>query len=135
MGDWAWASAKIVGYRFGVDEDALNFRADELETVFELGDDDVHVVQIHAIGQGAVAGNSGVLGAVTDDDVVHVDDFMQLGGGAEQAQFDAVVGFNAGHFDGGWLTLDVGEDGVDLRDGAEDLGFERGDEIVGGRAG
>ena len=55
---------------------------------------------------------------------------------AAEADFELAVAFErGGALDGGGFAFDVGEDGGDLGDLAAHLGFELGDEVVGGAEG
>jgi hypothetical protein len=67
-----------------------------------------------------------------DDDVVDVEDLGEAFGGVAEVRLDLAVAFDAyGQLDGRGLALDVGEDGVDLRDLVADLVLDAADEVVG----
>src|SRR5277367_2490781 len=141
VGGWETLGlAAIVGGGFGVDEEAVDLRAVELEGVFELGDDLVDAGHGEIVRQSAMAVDLDTVGAVVvgagDEDLVDVENLGEGGGDAAEADFElAVAVVRGGALDGGWLAFDVGEDGGDLGDVAADVGLELGDEGVGGGEG
>jgi len=98
---WRSQLAAVVGGGFGVDEEAADFGAVELEGVFEFGDDLVYAGHGEVVGEGAVAVDldaidaaigSVVVGA-SDKDFVDVEDFGEGLGGAAEADFELAVAF------------------------------------------
>jgi len=131
----------VVGLWFGVDQDFVDFRALEFEAVFEGSDDFVDALHGELVGQGAVAGELDVFAAATYENLVDVEDFGEFVSGAQELPLDAMgfafatTGFSAGEgalaLDRGGLALDVGEDGPEFGNFAEELVFHSGNEIVG----
>src|SRR5580700_560782 len=75
------ALSGIIGHRLGMDGDAVDLRALELEAVFKLGDGFVDLVHGQIVGQCAMARDGNVLARAADSDGVHVRNVVNPGGG------------------------------------------------------
>ena len=131
--------AAVVGSGFGVDEEAGDFWGVEFEGAFEGGHDGVNLGHGEVVGEGAVAGDLDAAGGVVGcgaaeasyEDFMDVQDLWEGGGDAAEAEFELAITFEGSwSLDGGGLGLDVGEDGGDFRNFAENVGLEVGDEGV-----
>ena len=158
MAGGGFGSAAVVGGWFGVNEEAGYFGGVLFEGGLEGGDDGVDMGHGEVVGEGAVAVDLDAVGWIVfrrvaaglvaaglvagggsgagDEDFVDIEDFGEGVGYAAEAEFELAVAFEGGGaLDGGGFGFDVGEDGGDLGDVAAHLGFELGDEGVGGAEG
>src|SRR5580700_8080445 len=126
----------VVSARFGMNQHPEQLGRGLLEVGFEFGLDVVDAGERQIVGHGAVAGDVEAAANFLDLNVVHIDDLGKLCGYELELPLETGVAdqFVAG-FDGGGLAFDVRQDVGDLRDVVAHIGFEFGDQIVGGLQG
>src|SRR5271170_402814 len=103
-----------------------------LEPDFEFGLNVMDAGQRKIVGKRAMAGNVKAAAHLLDLNVVHVDNFRKLAGQRFQPPLEfSVADYLVAGFNGGGLTLDVGENVGDLRHVVAHVRFQFRDLIVG----